>query len=40
MAEDGKVLVIEAVVPQGNEPSVGKFLDMTMLVMQHGRVRL
>jgi hypothetical protein len=39
MVEDGKVLVIEPVVPQGNEPSVGKFLDLTMLVMQHGRVR-
>jgi O-methyltransferase domain len=39
MAEDGKVLVIEPIVPQGNEPSVGKFLDVTMLVMQHGRVR-
>jgi hypothetical protein len=39
MVEDGKVLVIEPVVPQGNEPSVGKFLDVTMLVMQHGRVR-
>jgi hypothetical protein len=39
MVEDGKVLVIEPVVPHGNEPSVGKFLDVTMLVMQHGRVR-
>lgn len=36
MAENGKVLVIEPVVPSGNEPSVSKLLDITMLVMQHG----
>jgi hypothetical protein len=40
MAENGKILVIEPVVPGGNEPSVSKLLDITMLVMQHGgRVR-
>ena len=32
----GKVLVIEPIVEEGNEPSVSKFLDMTMLVMQGG----
>jgi hypothetical protein len=40
MAESGKVLVIEPMVAEGNEPSVSKSLDMTMLVMQGGgRVR-
>jgi hypothetical protein len=40
MKDDGKVLVIEAIMPHGNEPSVSKFLDMTMLVMQGGgRIR-
>jgi hypothetical protein len=40
MTESGKVLVIEPIVAEGNEPSVSKFLDMTMLVMQGGgRVR-
>ena len=40
MQRDGKVLVIEPVVPEGNEPSVSKFLDLTMLALQHGgRVR-
>ena len=40
VVEHGKVLVIEPILPEGNEPSVSKFLDMTMLVMQGGgRVR-
>ena len=40
MSESGKVLVIEPIVAEGNEPSVSRFLDMTMLVMQGGgRVR-
>jgi hypothetical protein len=40
MTESGKVLVIEPIVAEGNEPSVSKSLDMTMLVMQGGgRVR-
>jgi hypothetical protein len=40
MQRDGKILVIELVVPEGNEPSVSKFLDLTMLALQHGgRVR-
>jgi hypothetical protein len=40
MAESGRVLVIEPIVAEGNEPGVSKFLDMTMLVMQGGgRVR-
>lgn len=36
MVEDGTILVIEPVVPDGNEPSVSKFLDLTMLALQHG----
>jgi hypothetical protein len=40
MVKDGKILVIEPLVPDGNEPSVSKFLDLTMLTLQHGgRVR-
>lgn len=40
MQPDGKILVIETVVPEGNEPSVSKILDLIMLALQHGgRVR-
>jgi hypothetical protein len=39
MAEGGKVLVVEPIVPDGNEPGVGKFLDLTMLALPGGRVR-
>ena len=31
MADGGKVLVVEMVVPEGNEPSPAKFLDLQML---------
>jgi hypothetical protein len=31
MTGDGKVLVVEMVVPEGNEPSPAKFLDLQML---------
>lgn len=31
MTEGGKVLVVEMVVPEGNEPSLAKFLDLQML---------
>jgi hypothetical protein len=31
MQESGKVLVVEMVVPEGNEPSPAKFLDLQML---------
>ena len=31
MADGGKILVIEMVVPEGNEPSLSKFLDLQML---------
>ncbi len=39
MSADGRVLVIEAIIPPGNEPSRIKFLDLQMLVMNGGRQR-
>jgi hypothetical protein len=39
MAADGRVLVIEAIIPPGNEPSRIKYLDLQMLVMTGGRQR-
>ena len=39
MAQDGKVLVIEALIPPGNDPSPVKLLDLHMLVMTGGRQR-
>lgn len=39
MAEHGKLLLAEAVIPRGNEPSFHKFMDLNMLVMTGGRER-
>ncbi|GAC1651075.1 MAG: hypothetical protein NVS9B11_23800 [Candidatus Dormibacteraceae bacterium] len=39
MKPDGRVLTIETVIPPGNAPSPGKFLDVNMLVMTGGRER-
>ncbi len=39
MPESGKVLVIEIVVPLGNEPSPAKGFDVLMLLNQVGRMR-
>jgi hypothetical protein len=36
MVENGKILAIEQVIPPGNEPSLGKLLDLHMLVMFPG----
>lgn len=36
MAENGKVLVVEPVIPPGNDPFMGKFADLNMLVMCPG----
>jgi hypothetical protein len=36
---DGRLLVIDAVLPEGNEPAPGKLFDMNMLVMTGGRER-
>jgi ubiquinone/menaquinone biosynthesis C-methylase UbiE len=39
MAKGGKLLLIEAVIPRGNEPFFGKLIDLNMLVMTGGRER-
>jgi predicted O-methyltransferase YrrM len=39
MPATGTLLVIEMVLPKGNEPSFGKWLDLHMLVMSSGRER-
>jgi hypothetical protein len=36
MQAGGKVLVVEMVLPEGNEPSIGKFLDLQMLLYTPG----
>lgn len=35
----GKLLVIEMVIPPGNEPHFGKLLDLNMLVLPGGQER-
>lgn len=39
MLPEGKVLVVEQVLPSANEPSLGKWLDLHMLVLLTGRER-
>ncbi len=39
IARDGRLLVLETVVPDGNTPHPGKLLDLQMLVMLAGRER-
>lgn len=39
MVENGKLLLVEAVIPRGNTPSFHKFMDLNMLVMTGGRER-
>jgi hypothetical protein len=34
-----RILVVEIIVPPGNEPSIAKLLDMEMMVMTGGRER-
>jgi hypothetical protein len=36
---DGRLLILESVVPDGNEPSPAKFSDMVMMVFPDGRER-
>ncbi|HZZ72879.1 MAG TPA: methyltransferase [Pirellulales bacterium] len=36
---DGRLLVVESVIPPGNEPFFGKLLDLNMLVIPGGRER-
>ena len=39
MAPNGRLLIIEMVLPEGNSPHVGKLVDMEMLVMAGGQER-
>jgi hypothetical protein len=39
MGNDGRLLIVESVIPPGNEPSFGKMLDLTMLVFPGGEER-
>jgi len=39
MPEHGKLLIVELVLPPGDEPFFGKWLDLHMLVMTSGRER-
>ena len=39
MSPDGKLFVIEAVIPSGSGPFFHKFMDLNMLVMTGGRER-
>jgi O-methyltransferase domain/Dimerisation domain len=39
MGNDGRVLIVEHVVPSGSEPAFGKVADLQMLVMSGGRER-
>jgi SAM-dependent methyltransferase len=39
MGRGGKLLVVEGIVPPGNEPSVSKFFDLAMLVLPGGMER-
>ena len=39
MADDARLLVIEQVVPPGNEPSLSKLYDLQMLALAGGRER-
>jgi hypothetical protein len=36
MPEDGKILIVEAVIPEGNGPHMGKIIDLEMLVSPGG----
>ena len=39
MAGDSKLVVVERIIPPGNEPSYGKFADLNMLILHGGRER-
>lgn len=39
MAADARLLVVEGVIPPGNEPNFGKLLDLTMLTIPGGKER-
>ena len=39
MTEGGRLLVVEMVLPEGNTPSLGKFMDLQMLLFLHSYER-
>jgi len=39
LPKDGRVILIESIIPQGNEPGLGKIMDLEMLVMPGGKER-
>jgi hypothetical protein len=39
MTKAGRILLIEAVIPPGNEPHAGKIMDFVMLVALGGQER-
>jgi hypothetical protein len=39
MRPDGKLLLVEGIIPPANEPAFGKLLDLTMLVIPGGKER-
>ena len=39
LPKDGRVILIESVIPSGNEPGLGKIIDLEMLVMPGGKER-
>ena len=39
MSSNGKLLIVESVIPLGNEPFGGKFLDLVMLLIPGGKER-
>jgi hypothetical protein len=39
LPDDGRLVVFEPVLPEGNEPHLGKVFDLLMLVILGGRVR-
>lgn len=39
MSDHGKLLLVESIIPPGNEPSPAKFIDLIMLLMTGGKER-
>ena len=39
MTQDSRLIIVDAVVPEGNEPHFSKFMDLNMMVMAGGRER-
>jgi hypothetical protein len=39
MPANGRLLIVESVIPLGNEPFAGKFLDLVMLLIPGGKER-